>query len=74
VLNNLFTFVSTGEMKSFTKANEDSQLTFTWSLFIFLLIINSLIGSVLSLTVMYQVGLGVGFGLFVWEYGFLGKF
>ncbi|XP_052281428.1 kinase D-interacting substrate of 220 kDa B-like isoform X3 [Dreissena polymorpha] len=60
------------EMKSFTKANDENQLEFTWSLFIFLLIMNSIVGSLLALTVMYQVGLGVGFGLFVFEYGFLG--
>ncbi|XP_045203576.2 kinase D-interacting substrate of 220 kDa B-like isoform X2 [Mercenaria mercenaria] len=61
------------EMKSFTKANDDNQLTFTLSLFIFLFIVNSIIGSVLALSLEdWRVGLGVGLGLFVWEYGFLG--
>ena len=60
-------------MKSFTKANDDNQLEFTWSLFIFLLLINCLIGDILALTVLWEVGIGVGFGLFLWEYGFLGK-
>ncbi|XP_052793436.1 kinase D-interacting substrate of 220 kDa B-like isoform X2 [Mya arenaria] len=60
------------EMKSFTKANDENQLKFSIALFIFLLFINIVVGFVLSLTVMYQVGLSVGFGLFIWEYGFLG--
>lgn len=60
-------------MKSFTQANEDSQLKFTLSLFIILLMMNSILGSLLILAVNYKAGLGVGLGLFVWEYGFLGK-
>jgi hypothetical protein len=62
-------------MKSFTKANDDNQLTFTISLFIFLFIINGVIGSIIALSLqLWEVGLGVGLGLFVWEYGFLGKY
>ncbi|KAL4230991.1 hypothetical protein ACF0H5_011364 [Mactra antiquata] len=63
------------EMKSFTKANDDNQITFTLSLFLVLFIINSLIGSILTLAGKIGfglwLGLGVGLGLFVWEYGFL---
>ena len=63
-----------GEMRAFTKSNDESPLTFTWSLLIFLLLCNSLIGSILALTLSFwEVGLGVGLGLFGWEYGFLGK-
>ena len=61
------------EMKSFTKANMEDSLEFTWSLFIILLLVNCFIGSVLALAVRWEVGIGVGFGLFLVEYGFLGR-
>ena len=61
------------EMKSFTKANMEDSLEFTWSLFIILLIVNCFIGSVLALAVMWEMGIGVGFGLFLLEYAFLGR-
>ncbi|XP_041358617.1 kinase D-interacting substrate of 220 kDa B-like [Gigantopelta aegis] len=62
----------TDEMKSFTMQNVQEPFTFTWVLFVFLLIINVIIGEVLGLTVRFEVGLGVGLGLFVPEYAFLG--
>ena len=41
-----------GEMKSFTKANMEDSLEFTWSLFILLLIVNCYIGIILALAVI----------------------
>ena len=61
-----------GEMKSFTKANMEDSLEFTWSLFILLLIVNCYIGIILALAVRWELGIGLGFGLFLLEYGFLG--
>ena len=60
-------------MKSFTKANMEDSLEFSWSLFIILLVINCFIGSVLAIAVRWEAGLGVGFGLFLVEYAFLGR-
>ena len=59
-------------MKSFTKANMEDSLEFTWSLFILLLIVNCYIGIILALAVRWELGIGLGFGLFLLEYGFLG--
>ena len=39
-------------MKSFTKANMEDSLEFTWSLFILLLIVNCYIGIILALAVI----------------------
>ncbi|XP_046352600.2 kinase D-interacting substrate of 220 kDa B-like isoform X1 [Haliotis rufescens] len=61
-----------GEMKSFTMQNVQGPFTFSWVLFITLFLINAIIGEVLGLAVRYEVGLGVGLGLFPLEYGFLG--
>ena len=44
-------FIS-GEMKSFTKANMEDSLEFTWSLFILLLIVKYYIGIILALAVI----------------------
>jgi len=61
-------------MKSFTKSNEENQMEFTLSLFIFLIVVNALIGFTVALAVeFYQLGIIIGFGLFIWEYGFLGE-
>ncbi|KAK3100286.1 hypothetical protein FSP39_017608 [Pinctada imbricata] len=60
------------EMKSFTRANKDEHFTFCWTLFIILLLINNIIGLTLALSVRWEVGLGVGLGLFPLQYAFLG--
>ncbi|KAK6168546.1 hypothetical protein SNE40_021058 [Patella caerulea] len=62
------------EMKVFTHQNiiVDDDIKFGWVLFLLLLFINLVIGETLALTVRFEVGLAVGFGLFVLEYAFLG--
>ena len=61
------------EMKSFTASNMEDSLEFTWSLFFILLVVNCFIGSVPAFAGEWEVGIGVGLGLFILEYGFLGK-
>ncbi|XP_061165393.1 kinase D-interacting substrate of 220 kDa-like isoform X1 [Saccostrea echinata] len=60
------------EMRTFTRANKEDHFTFSWTLFIILLLLNNLVGLTLAMTVGWEVGLGVGLGLFLLDYLFLG--
>ena len=65
-----------GEMKVFTHQNmiPEDDIKFGWILFLLLLFINLVIGEALALTTRFEAGLAVGFGLFIFEYGFLCKY
>ena len=64
-----------GEMKSFTKENVEEHFTFGWALFFILLLINNVIGVVFALALKkWEVGLGIGLGIFPVEYAILGNY
>lgn len=60
-------------MKSFTQQYTQGQFEFTKVIFFVFLLLNSVVGLALGLSTLWGVGLGVGLGLFIPEYGFLGK-
>lgn len=60
------------EMKSFTQQNEGANFHFTKTAFIFLLLINTIIGFILSMIFNWIVGLTSGIGLFLLQLGILG--
>ncbi|XP_033742353.1 LOW QUALITY PROTEIN: kinase D-interacting substrate of 220 kDa B-like [Pecten maximus] len=61
------------EMKSFTKESVEEHFTpFCWALFFLLLVLNNIIGVTIALIWGWQYGLGVGLGMFPFEYFCLG--
>ncbi|XP_064610180.1 kinase D-interacting substrate of 220 kDa-like isoform X2 [Liolophura sinensis] len=59
------------EMKSFTQQYVQGQFEFTKVIFFVFFLLNSVVGLALGLSTLWSVGLGVGLGLFIPEYGFL---